>query len=106
VFIWWLIGVAQLFLREARSSDDSDRAVFADPENWTPADLPMEFHSITRQTTLDEVFRMIGPCTRLTPTGLVRYDLPSGSVVVLFPDVPFKNTSVIKGVQLYRAEQN
>jgi hypothetical protein len=52
--------------------------------------------------TLDELFRRTGPCTRITQAGVVRYDLPSGGLIEVFPERAFDNSSGIKAIQLYR----
>jgi hypothetical protein len=102
--IIWLSGFAQVLARDVRAGSETERAVFAHPEQWHPQELPQEFRFITHDTTVQEVIDSIGPYTRVTETGLVRYDLPSGGALFLFPDPPFSPTSRIRGIQLYRTE--
>jgi hypothetical protein len=102
VVICWLSGVIQVIVRDVRQGDENINAVFSDPRNWNSADLPIEFRSITHAMTLGEVVGRVGPYTRVTETGVVRYDLPSGGFVAVFPELPFNDTSRIKAIQLYR----
>ena len=100
----WLSGFAQILVRDIRAGGDTEREVFAHPEQWQPQELPQEFRFITRESTVQEVVDVVGPYTRVTQTGLVRYDLPSGGALFLFPEPPFSPASRIRGVQLYRTE--
>jgi hypothetical protein len=102
--IIWLSGFAQVLLRDIRVGSETERAVFADPKQWQPQELPQEFRFITRESTVQEVVDTVGPYTRVTESGLVRYDLPSGGALFLFPEPPFAPTSRIRGIQLYRTE--
>jgi hypothetical protein len=102
--ITWFSGFAQVLVRDIRAGSDTERAVFAHPEQWQPQELPPEFRFITGESTVQEVVDTVGPYTRVTETGLVRYDLPSGGALFLFPESPFSPASLIRGVQLYRTE--
>jgi hypothetical protein len=102
--IVWLSGFAQVLVRDIRAGSQAERAVFADPNQWQRQELPQEFRFITRNTTVQEVVDSVGPYTRVTETGLVRYDLPSGGALFLFPEPPFSPASRIRGIQLYRTE--
>jgi hypothetical protein len=104
VVLFWVNGVIQVIFRNLRSGEKVPNAVFADPKNWDPAELPAEFQSLTRGMTLDEVFSLAGPCTRVTETGVACYDLPSGGFLEVFPERAFDNSSRIKAIQLYRTE--
>jgi hypothetical protein len=83
---------------------DTERTVFAHPEQWQPQELPQEFRFITRESTVQEVVDSVGPYTRVTETALVCYDLPSGGALFLFPEPPFSPANRIRGIQLYRTE--
>jgi hypothetical protein len=103
--VTWLSGFAQILVRDIRAGDETERAVFARPEGWRAEELPQEFRFITRDTTLQQVVDTVGPYTRVTETGLVRYDLPSGGALFLFPESPSTpTTSKIRGIQFYRTE--
>jgi hypothetical protein len=84
--LFWVNGVIQVTLRNIGSGEKGPDAVFSDPNNWDPAELPAEFRSLTRGMTLDELFSRAGPCTRITQTGAARYDLPSGGFIEVFPE--------------------
>jgi hypothetical protein len=100
----WLSGFVQVLVRDIRAGSDPERPVFADPEQWQPQELPREFRFITRESTVQEVVDTVGPYIRVTETGLVRYDLPSGGALFLFPEPPSSPTSRVRGIQLYRTE--
>jgi hypothetical protein len=102
--IIWLSGFAQVLVRDIRAGGDTERTVFAHPEQWQPQELPQEFRFITRESTVQEVVDSVGPYTRVTETALVCYDLPSGGALFLFPEPPFSPANRIRGIQLYRAE--
>lgn len=104
LFAVWLSGFAQVLVRDIRAGGEGERAVFANPEDWDSVELPREFRFITHETTLQEVIEKVGPYTRVTQKGLVRYDLPSGGALFLFPEPPFSDSSRVRGIQLYRTE--
>jgi hypothetical protein len=101
--IIWLLGFVQILIRDIRTGDNA-RGVFARPEEWCAEELPREFRFITRDTTLQEIVDRVGPYTRLPETHLVRYDLPCGGAILIYPEPPFTLLSKVRGVQFYRTE--
>ena len=69
---FWLVGLVGVVVRDIRSRD---AAVFANPSHWTAAELPLEFRFITRETTLEDLERSLGPASPVADTGAVRYAL-------------------------------
>ena len=72
----WLSGFAQILVRDIRAGHETERAVFARAKEWRAEELPQEFRFITRDTTIQQVVDTVGPYTRVTEAGLIRYDLP------------------------------
>jgi hypothetical protein len=100
----WLSGFAQILVRDIRAGHETERAVFARAKEWRAEELPQEFRFITRDTTIQQVVDTVGPYTRVTEAGLIRYDLPSGGAIFLYPESRSVPTSRIRGIQLYRTE--
>jgi hypothetical protein len=48
----------------------------------------------------------VGPCTRVTGEGSLRYDLPSGGALLILPERPASNISKVRGIQFYRTEMD
>jgi len=101
--LFWLVGLAGVVVRDIRSRD---AAVFSDPSQWRADELPLEFRFITRETTLHELERTIGPSTPVADTGAVRYDLGSGGALFIHLDPPATLDSKVRGIQLYRSEES
>src|ERR1041385_2715703 len=76
--LFWFVGLVGVIVRDIRSRD---AAVFSDPSHWRAAELPLEFRFITRETTLGELERTLGPSSPVADTGAVRYDLGSGGAL-------------------------
>ena len=102
--VTWLSGFVQILARDIRAGPDTERAVFSDPQQWQSQELPQEFRFITRETKVQDVVDTVGPYTRITESGLVRYDLSSGGALFLFTEQPFSPDSRVRGIQLYRTE--
>jgi hypothetical protein len=100
--LFWLTGFVQVVVRDIRGVPD--RGVFIDPSRWSPQELPAEFRFITCGMTVEEVVARAGAYTRITETGLVRYDLPDGRALFLHTDSAGEATSRVTGIQLWRAE--
>jgi hypothetical protein len=101
--IFWLMGLVQIVVRDIRSRD---AAAFANTEKWCTEELPQEFRFITRDTTLEELAATLGPYRPVADTGNVRYDLPSGGAIVVFPEQLFSSDSKVRGVQFYSREDD
>jgi hypothetical protein len=100
--LFWLTGFVQAVVRDIRG--EPERGVFADPSVWSPQEHPPEFRFITRGMTVEEVVAGAGTYTRLTETGLLRYDLPDGRVLFVHTDADGDETRRVTGIQLWRAE--
>ena len=101
--LFWLVGLVGVVVRDLRSRD---AAVFSDPSQWRADELPLEFRFITRETTLHELERTIGPSRPVADTGAVRYDLGSGGALFIHLDPPATPDSKVRGIQLYRSEES
>ena len=102
LLIFWLTGFLYVLIRDLGAGSEADRAVFARPEDWDPKELPQEFRFITHDSALSDVIERLGPCTRSARNDTLRYDLPSGGAVLIFPESPDANDSKIRGIQFYR----
>ena len=100
---FWLLGLVGVIVRDVRSRD---AAVFSDASRWSVAELPLEFRFITRDTTLEDVERSIGPSSPVADTGVVRYDLGSGGALFIHFDPPATPDSKVRGIQLYRSQDS
>ena len=101
--LFWLVGLVGVVVRDIRSRD---AAVFSDPSQWRAEELPLEFRFITRETTLQELERRVGPSRPVADTGAVRYDLGSGGALFIHLDPPSTPDSRVRGVQVYRSEES
>lgn len=101
--LFWLVGLVGVVVRDIRSRD---AAVFSDPSQWRADELPLEFRFITRETTLHELERTIGPSRPVADTGAVRYDLGSGGALFIHLEPPATPDSKVRGIQLYRSEES
>src|SRR5437660_7295119 len=59
--IFWLSGFLYVLTRDMAAGGDEERAVFQNPEQWDPKELPCEFRFITRSSTLENVVDSVGP---------------------------------------------
>ena len=101
--LFWLVGLVGVIVRGMRSREV---AVFTDPSQWRADELPLEFRFITRETTLRELERRVGPSRPVADTGSVRYDLGAGGALFIHLDPPTTPDSRVRGVQLYRSEES
>jgi hypothetical protein len=105
LIIIWLAGFVQVLIRDIRTADTAS-GVFLSPEQWRAEELPQEFRFITRDTTVQQITDKLGPYTHLTETNVVRYNLPSGGAILIYPEPPFTSASKVHGVQFYRTEDD
>ncbi len=100
--LFWLVGLVGVVVRDVRSRD---AAVFSDPSDWRPTELPLEFRFVTHETSLQELERRLGAPIPVADTGSVRYDLPSGGALFIHFDAPTTPDSKVRGIQLYPSKE-
>jgi hypothetical protein len=63
-----------------------------------------DFGFISTNTTLNQVIQKLGPCDRVSGSGIqmFEYDLADDSKIVLWPDWPFSGTNLIHRVAQVR----
>ncbi|HJT82312.1 MAG TPA: hypothetical protein VJ719_14045 [Chthoniobacterales bacterium] len=104
--IIWLSGFVQILVRDLRAGSDEGRGVFVNPHEWDARELPREFRFISRGMSVREVVANLGAYTRVTPTGLLRFNLPSGGAIFLFINGAPADDAAVKGLQFYRTEND
>jgi hypothetical protein len=104
--VFWLTGFLYILVRDIAAGPEINRAVFKHPDEWEAKELPQEFRFISHETALRDVKDTLGAPTRVLNDGSLRYDLPSGGAILLFPLVPNSDDSNIRGIQFYRTESD
>ena len=100
--VFWLVGAVGALFKDYRSRDS---AVFSDPAQWRPEELPHEFRFITHATTLQELEPALGPYHVVADIGAIRYELGASGALFVFFDPPQVPDSTVRGIQLYRSEE-
>jgi hypothetical protein len=104
--LWILMAVSTA--KHADRARGGRLGVFADPQQWTPQRLPLEFRFITHDTTIEELVQKFGPGTigGVNPQDVVRYDSPDGRIILVYPEFPATRSGRVRAIQLFDHESD